>query len=60
MELYSTVLAQHFRKTDNGYLLDGETIVAGDDRLLLLPEEEEPTEGDAAPEMDERGPIASR
>lgn len=45
MTLRSTLLRQRWAKTDEGYLLDEETVVDGDADLLELPEE------DAAPEL---------
>lgn len=40
MIVRGSTLRQHWVKTDAGYLLDGETIVDGDEGLLRLPEEE--------------------
>jgi hypothetical protein len=52
MELHSSVLTQHWVKTDNGYLLDSETIIGGSDDLLVPPSED--------PEDVEAAPLASR
>ena len=40
MELRSTVLRQHWIRTDNGYLLDEETVTSGDEALLSTPEDD--------------------
>ena len=49
MEVTGTVLTQHWQMTENGFRLDDETIVAGDEGLLTFPEEDEDAD-DGAPE----------
>ena len=39
MLVFSSVIAQTYRKTDTGYMLNGERIVSGDLRLLEDPDE---------------------
>ena len=39
MEVTGTVIAQHWRMTESGFLLDRERIVGGDETLLVLPED---------------------
>jgi len=41
MELRSTVLRQRWIRTDSGFLLEEETVIGGDETLLVLPEDEE-------------------
>lgn len=48
MVLRGTVLRQRWAKTDAGFFLDEETVFAGDDTLLELPEAEE-ADGEAEP-----------
>ena len=40
MTLRSTVLRQRWVRTDNGYLLDEETVTRGDESLLSAPDDE--------------------
>ena len=46
MIVRGSVLRQHWVSTDNGYLLDGEEIVGGDETLLHRPEGQEEPEAD--------------
>lgn len=41
MELRSTVLRQRWIKTDSGFFLDEETVIAGDEALLIRPDDED-------------------
>jgi hypothetical protein len=41
MVLRSTTLRQSWTKTDGGFLLDGETVIGGDDTLLAPPDQVE-------------------
>jgi hypothetical protein len=51
MEVSSTVLRQHWIKRDDAFLLDRESVLAGDEALLDLEEEEDETEDtEAEPE----------
>lgn len=54
MEVTGTIVAQHWTMTDNGFQLDGEEIVSGEGRLLILPEEDE-EEGEETPEVQSAG-----
>lgn len=45
MELRSTVLRQRWIRTDNGFLLEDETVIGGDEALLSAPEDLERGDG---------------
>lgn len=62
MNLYSSVVAQHFVRIDSEYYLDEERVVAGEERLLTFPEmtvEEDPPTSAGGEDADD-GPIAAR
>jgi hypothetical protein len=52
LDLRGTVLRQHWAKTDAGFLLDGESVLSGDETLLASPEDEEESSGDTASRAD--------
>lgn len=59
MEVNASVVSQHWHMTENGFQLDGEDIVGGNEDLLVFPEEDE-EEGDEAESAGGEDVLAQR
>lgn len=49
MEVTGTIVSQHWTMTGDGFQLDRETIVSGEERLLILPDEDDEDAGETPP-----------